>query len=288
MDFGLAQMTKQKKSGPTEYAVGTPGYMPPEQVRGEDVDHRGDLYSVGAILYQLLTGRLPFPGTTVMEILMAQAEGGPPIFASIGLGDSIPPAVEEVVRIALQINPDDRFQSAAELFEAYEAAVLRGYEAGPESDLEGPGDLEPEPPPPLDEEGDEALSGKEDATVERVEAYMSEQLAAVKLQTFIEEVGGKIIEESPGLMRVHLKMNPQVLRSTSRGGVFSWLGFGPKYALVEMELHIKKKDPKDKRGILQITARVYPTKGGPVPDNPEWIARCNIIFQALRSCLMST
>src|ERR1022692_228161 len=67
MDFGLAMLLdpvtlKKLSQSNAEFAVGTPGYMCPEQVRGEDMDQRGDLYGVGVILYELLTGRTPFAG----------------------------------------------------------------------------------------------------------------------------------------------------------------------------------------------------------------------------------
>src|SRR5216684_3835552 len=75
MDFGLAKLvqarTIQQISEPgTDFAVGTPGYISPEQVRGEEMDHRGDLYSVGIILYELLTGRLPFDRRSTMDVLL--------------------------------------------------------------------------------------------------------------------------------------------------------------------------------------------------------------------------
>ena len=82
MDFGLAKLVAPDQT-PTitvtnaEFAVGTPGYMCPEQARGEDMDHRGDLYSVGVILFELLTGRLPFAGSSTMDMLLAHATEEP-------------------------------------------------------------------------------------------------------------------------------------------------------------------------------------------------------------------
>src|SRR5437763_716803 len=70
-----------------EFAVGTPGYISPEQVRGEAMDHRGDLYSVGVVLYELLCGKLPFTGESSMEVMLAHANTEPPTFAEMGAGD---------------------------------------------------------------------------------------------------------------------------------------------------------------------------------------------------------
>ncbi len=79
MDFGLAKLMENEPTARkvtdtnVDFAVGTPGYICPEQVRGEEMDHRGDLYSVGVMMYELLTGRLPFNGPTSMDILLAHA-----------------------------------------------------------------------------------------------------------------------------------------------------------------------------------------------------------------------
>src|SRR2546430_15195710 len=102
MDFGLAKLldksTLRNVTNPgTEYAIGTPGYMCPEQARGEDMDHRGDLYSVGVILFEMLTGRLPFSGGSTMDVLLAHATEEPPSFATIGMAELISGAVEEAV-----------------------------------------------------------------------------------------------------------------------------------------------------------------------------------------------
>src|SRR5262249_37595679 len=78
MDFGLPTLLG-RKSGKTltdsenEFAVGTPGYICPEQVLGHEPDHRGDLYSVGIILFELLTGKLPFAAKSSMDVLIAHA-----------------------------------------------------------------------------------------------------------------------------------------------------------------------------------------------------------------------
>src|SRR5262249_10059354 len=221
MDFGLAQTVdaaplqdSKNTLVPQEFAVGTPGYMSPEQVRGEAVDHRSDIYSVGAILFQLLTGRLPFAGSTVMEILMAQATDSPPTFASVMVSDQVPAGVEEVVRSALAINPAERPQSARELFEAYESAVRRAYRNSEESP-HAPTEPTAVPAP---QAGSSAKATRvmatmsalpqpdkptvaDNATVEELEAFMPQQIAVYKLRGFVEEVGGKIVASVPGLIK---------------------------------------------------------------------------------------
>ena len=100
-----------------------PGYISPEQVRGDDMDHRSDLYSVGVILFELLTGKLPFTGTETMDVLLAHATQPPPSFEKFGASTWVPPAVEEVVRRCLAKNPQDRPSTARELAEMYDAAL---------------------------------------------------------------------------------------------------------------------------------------------------------------------
>src|SRR5436309_12715291 len=112
MDFGLAKLMGKSKDpmkvtgSATDFAVGTPGYMCPEQARGEDMDHRGDLYSVGAILFELLAGRLPFSGASTMDVLLAHATEEPPRFADVGALGLVSASVESVVLKCLAKKPD--------------------------------------------------------------------------------------------------------------------------------------------------------------------------------------
>jgi eukaryotic-like serine/threonine-protein kinase len=126
MDFGLAKLLgPESLAGTTnhDFAVGTPGYMCPEQARGEEVDHRGDLYSLGVILFELLTGRLPFAGRGTMEVLLAHATEEPPTFANSGAFGVVPPAIERVVMACMAKNPGHRPRHARELSEMYQDAL---------------------------------------------------------------------------------------------------------------------------------------------------------------------
>ena len=128
MDFGLAKLlgptaNMNVTSAGSDLAVGTPGYMCPEQARGEEMDHRGDLYSVGVILFELLSGRLPFTGASTMDVLLAHATEEPPCFSQMGVGSSVAPAVEAVVKSCLAKNPADRPANARMLFEQFLEAL---------------------------------------------------------------------------------------------------------------------------------------------------------------------
>src|SRR5262249_20570712 len=97
-------------------AMGTPEYMAPEQVQGRHGDERTDVYSLGAILYEMLTGRAPFSGATPQETMKARLMEHPT--PPRELRPEIPPALEEVVLHALERRPERRPESAFELREA--------------------------------------------------------------------------------------------------------------------------------------------------------------------------
>jgi Tol biopolymer transport system component len=132
LDFGLAKLREQSstladaptgtvqspRTGPG-VVMGTVGYMSPEQVRGEPADHRSDIFALGSVLYEFLTGQRAFAGGTPVETMHAILTSEPPEpSAATGV---IAPAVERTVRRCLEKNPTQRFQSARDLAFALEA-----------------------------------------------------------------------------------------------------------------------------------------------------------------------
>jgi len=113
-DFGLARDAEGAQSLTlTGQAIGTPSYMPPEQVRCEPVDRRADVYSLGATLYHVLAGRPPFVGATSAEVFAQILHGDPPRIRAHRPG--VPGDLEAVAMRCLQQRPDDRYGSAHEL-----------------------------------------------------------------------------------------------------------------------------------------------------------------------------
>ncbi len=271
MDFGLAEMVESDSygRGRPEYAIGTPGYMPPEQVAGEKTDLRADLYSAGVILYQLLSGRMPFTGGSAMEILMTQAEEGPPTFASLGLGDRVPAPVEAVVRACLAPNPDQRPTSARELGEAYEGALILAYR-------EAEAAAAPPPSPVVPEK-------TADAEVFHLEAWLPEQIARHKLRGFVDAVGAQITGSEPGVIHVRLRPSSQAMPGS---GLLRLFGLCRWSAPIDMELQMQNKDP-GRPNLLHITVLMRPTGRGPLPTQPTWKDRCARIQTTLRGYLMS-
>jgi WD40 repeat protein len=106
----VATMTTQTKTGSV---LGTLAYMSPEQLRGKVVDHRSDIFSFGAIFYEMLTGKRAFAGETQVDAMTAILKDDPP--EMIREGADIPQACEKVVRHCLEKEPENRFQSARDL-----------------------------------------------------------------------------------------------------------------------------------------------------------------------------
>lgn len=112
MDFGIARAMQSGVTSMTQtgMVVGTPQYLSPEQALGRGVDARSDLYSVGIMLFELLTGRLPFDADSPLAIAYAHVQEEP--VAPSSINQSVPPALDALVARTLKKNPNDRFPSA--------------------------------------------------------------------------------------------------------------------------------------------------------------------------------
>jgi serine/threonine protein kinase len=283
MDFGLATLLdpislKKTSNTKAEFAVGTPGYICPEQVRGEDMDHRGDLYSVGVILFELLCGKLPFNAASSMEILLAHVNTEPPSFEAIGAGDWVSPSIEAVVRACLEKDPAKRPANARDLVERYETALEHERVVEQESlPPEHPRAHQPEAdvPPPV-------RTFDPTAVVRELEAWMPERVAAYKLLGFVHDVGGEVVESVPGRIRVRLG-GPGSVYVTRHQGPLAWLGLGRK-PVIDMELTLQRADAA-RENLLHITVAMRSPKAGDL-TNGEWRARCDQIFCDLRGYLL--
>jgi serine/threonine protein kinase/predicted hydrocarbon binding protein len=121
-DFGLARILESaRRLTATGLLMGTPHYISPEQARGEMADVRSDIYSLGIMLYEMLTGKLPFQADTAYGILFKHINEDPPRIREVR--PELPQAVEEVVLKALAKNPDDRYQSALDMAGAFAEAM---------------------------------------------------------------------------------------------------------------------------------------------------------------------
>src|SRR5579864_365457 len=103
MDFGIARSNKDGSITSTGTTLGSLNYMPPEQVKGESVDARSDIYSLGVSLYELVTGQLPFRGDSGYALMAAQIKELPK--PPITVRPDLPPALNEIILIALAKEP---------------------------------------------------------------------------------------------------------------------------------------------------------------------------------------
>jgi serine/threonine protein kinase len=116
MDFGIARVVGSERMTREGSMIGTPEYMSPEQIRGMEVDPRTDIYALGILLYEMLTGRLPFMNQNQFELMRAHIEMPPPPPRSYV--PHIPASMEEIMLCALAKKKDDRFSSAYEFRDA--------------------------------------------------------------------------------------------------------------------------------------------------------------------------
>src|SRR5262249_28868476 len=129
LDFGLARQSGPKQAGarPTDLAtepietdpgkvMGTAGYMSPEQVRGQAADARSDIFSLGIVLYEMVSGKRAFSGDSSVEVMNAILKQEPP-----ELDEALHPALDRIVRRCLEKKPEERFEATRDLAFALES-----------------------------------------------------------------------------------------------------------------------------------------------------------------------
>jgi serine/threonine-protein kinase len=112
-DFGIAKATEQSSITQVGSVLGTAAYLAPEQARGEESGPRADLYALGVVAYQLLSGRLPYEATSLTELALKQQQEEPPTLDT--LVAAVSPALADAIAIALALDPRDRYQTAREM-----------------------------------------------------------------------------------------------------------------------------------------------------------------------------
>ena len=129
MDFGIARLMGESRQTRAGVAIGTPSYMAPEQLRGEDVDGRTDLYAAGALLFELLTGRVAFEADSDYSLMMQQLNEPPAAPSTITAG--VPRALDAAVARAMAKKPAQRFGTATDFSRALDAITPDTFSVEP-------------------------------------------------------------------------------------------------------------------------------------------------------------
>lgn len=144
-DFGIVRVAEDAGLTNSGIVLGTADYLSPEQARGETLTASSDLYSLGVVMFEMLTGRPPFVGPTAVSIAMQHASTMPPSLRQFNA--NIPPSLEKLVNHALEKEPEDRFHSAAEMQQALRQCarelIERGRQATAYNAMPGPGAAAP-------------------------------------------------------------------------------------------------------------------------------------------------
>ncbi len=135
MDFGIARPNNEAGMTVTGTTLGSLNYMSPEQVRGEPVDQRSDLYSMGVSLYEMVTGQLPFRGHSNYTVMSAHLQEAPQ--PPIVLRPDLPKGLSDIILMAMAKDPKDRFQSAEAFSNALKSALSGTAAAGIVSPVSG-------------------------------------------------------------------------------------------------------------------------------------------------------
>jgi serine/threonine-protein kinase len=112
-DFGIAKATEQSSITQVGSVLGTAAYLAPEQARGEEAGPRADLYALGVVAYQLISGRLPYEATSLTELALKQQREEPPMLDT--LVAAVGPELAEAIALALALDPSERYQTAREM-----------------------------------------------------------------------------------------------------------------------------------------------------------------------------
>jgi eukaryotic-like serine/threonine-protein kinase len=134
-DFGIAKATEQSSITQVGSVLGTAAYLAPEQARGEEAGPRADLYALGVVTYQLISGRLPYEAASLTELALKQQQEEPAMLDS--LVAAVTPELAEAVAIALALDPRERYESAREMGRAINDGALGISPVQPRSPARG-------------------------------------------------------------------------------------------------------------------------------------------------------
>lgn len=140
LDFGIVKAVESEEQDLTETGstVGSPRYMAPEQILNKNVDGRADVYAIGVLMFEMLTGRVPFDGQNAMETMLAHLQVPAPSLSVARPDLAIPMVLERIVTTTLKKDPDERFETVGALYEALARAAQELSLTFPSTSTSGP------------------------------------------------------------------------------------------------------------------------------------------------------
>ncbi len=300
MDFGFAgfvarphiQLAELTGHGPV-FALGTPEYVSPEMIRGDPVDTRSDLYSVGVILFEMLTGRLPFLYPQMEQVLAAHVKSPPPKFHQMGCGH-VPAGVEATVQLALSKYANERHQSAREMVQEFgrvlgeqlwDSTAPEGWEPTEHSGRYIPAKT------PASRPGLESTAGHDPFRMaDAFEVAIPERLIAAKIRGFVEDVDATVLESEPGLIRLQVGLPSNYSsRPVTESSLVNWFkarlkpGVSRGKEPIAVELQMEKPDPTLTR--MRVSVACAPVKDYLPRDLNLWRERCGKVHTMLKQYL---
>jgi eukaryotic-like serine/threonine-protein kinase len=264
LDFGIAKLVEPDPEQPgltvKGTRLGTPYAMPPEQIRGENVDERADIYALGVLLYQMLTGNYPFVGSSPHEIERLHLEAIPP---RPSRSAPVSAALEAVVLRCMQKEPDARFGSVTELLTALQGAV--SGEPPPvrpaSSDERDAAAIYVELRARTDAPTDDGLDGASDAVMEEAERALREAGLELPLLTSNALLATRLLPSDAGPRRLAQRDALELATSLQRR--LRQLGASSAALEVNVSFHVD-------RALVRGPASAPQIAGGPIMHILDW------------------